>query len=500
MNKAFLALGVLICMPFASICTKKTNYPAKDKLEYHLSWDGQSSTLKVSLDYIPANKDSTVFIYGSPEFGGQTDIFKIVQNINCNSSDSLKINSQEHQITIYHSDVEPKRINYEINGQLVNNPKRAIYDELFRPVITEKTMYMVGCFFMMNPTEQKVSSFSIQWDSFPEHFPYFISTEPESSPLKKQIITMSKKEEVLFVMGPDLLINKYSVHGIPYYSITSKRDTMNNLSSELMPFFKSYFPDIRDFWQDDHAPYYYICTLPLFSTNQSMAGGFGCGPGFMMKYTGKFDDWNKKIIAHETAHNWIGQTMVLGKNSFEHQWFGEGFNDYVMLLNLIKSDMIDQTGFLHYLNTDMFLKHYTSPAREAKNDSIAPNYWRNDDYEKLPYRRGFIFAFYLDNKIRMASEGHQSIRDVLLALLEKNREIRSADPCANLSLNDFITITAYYLPHEQLQQEIENYLIQGNLIDFRNVKLIREFKVNYRNDVPVLEISDNINLKKSFSW
>jgi len=238
MERLFLTYIILVFIPFTGLNTRTIHHILNNNLEYHLRWDGKSTILKVSLEYTPVTKDSTVFIYGSESFGGQKDIFKVVQNIKCDASDSIKITPKERRITVfYHSDEQPKRINYEINGQLVSNSGRAIYDELFRPVITGKTMYMVSCFFMMNPVKQKVSSFSIQWDSFPEHVPYFISTDPETSPLKKQTIAISKKEEILIVTGTDLLINKYDVHGIPYYSITSKRDTVNNLKAKLEPFF-----------------------------------------------------------------------------------------------------------------------------------------------------------------------------------------------------------------------------------------------------------------------
>jgi len=500
MDKAFLALGILISMPLAFLHAKIITHTPTDKLEYHLSWDGNSTVLKVSLDYTPFNKDSTVFTYGSENFGGQTDIFKVIQNINCNSSDRIKITAKERKITIYHSDDTPKSINYEINGQLVNNPKRAIYDQLFRPVIAKKTLYMVSSFFMLNPVIQKASAFSIQWDSFPANMSYFISTAPRTSPLIKQTLAISKKEDLLLLMGQDLLITSYNVHGIPYYSITSKKDTINNLPAELEPFFKSYFPDLRDFWQDDQAPFYYICALPLFTSNKSMTGGFGCGNGFMMKYAGKFDEWNKKVIAHETAHTWIGQGMVIGNSNFDHQWFGEGFDDYVTILNLVKSGLIDKSGFLNYLNKNVFLKHYTSPVKEAVNDSISPNYWKNDNYQKLPYTRGFIYAFYLDNQIRINSGGTRTIRDFLLALFKKNREIKSTDSTTNLSLNDFITTAANFLPTEHVDQEIDNYIIQGRPLDYRKVKLISDFKIDYDGEVPVLKINGRTDLQKVFSW
>ncbi len=48
-------------------------------LHYQLALD--SNTLHVTLTYYPVEPDSTVFVYGEPNFGGQPDIFDAVRNV-----------------------------------------------------------------------------------------------------------------------------------------------------------------------------------------------------------------------------------------------------------------------------------------------------------------------------------------------------------------------------------------------------------------------------------
>ena len=499
MNKLPAVLSVL-GLSIITLSAKAKTTTAGAKLAYHLSWDGKSSVLKVSLEYTAASKDSTVFIYGEPNFGGQTEIFKVLQNMTADGPDKLKLTPKDRKITVYHVGAGVKRINYEINGQLVGNPKRATVDELFRPLITQKVLYLLPRFFMINPIDQGAAMVSIQWDSFPPGLPYFISTAAGSAPSVKQTIPVKKEDEVLMLMGPDLVIDKYEVHHIPYYSITSKSDTINNLKTELAPFFNRYFPDLRDFWKDDQSPYYYICILPLLSIDKPWATGFGWGHGFVMKYSGKFDDNKKRVLAHETSHSWIGNGMQIGNDEFDNQWFGEGFNDYVMLINMVKSGISGKDSFLSYVNKDNLLAHYSSPAKSVPNDSIAAKFWTDKNYQVLPYKRGFIYAFYLDNQIRLASDGKQSIRDFLLVLLKRNKEIKAVNPGANLTPDDFIKSVAGFLPEKQVRQEVETYMLKGTPLNFREIKLIDGLNINYQGNIPVLSIRGDIDIEKALSW
>jgi hypothetical protein len=470
------------------------------RLEYHLSWDGKSPLLNVTIAYTPASSDSTVFTFGIQNFGGQVDIFKILGQIKSGAGDRVKVMASEKKVVVYHTGGGLKKLSYTVDGQLNTNPARAVYNELFRPVVTPGSLYIMPLIFMLEPQKHPATSLSVQWDSAPKKIGYFMSAAPGAGPFKKQVIGIKAIDDFLMVMGDDLIVNTYKVHNIPYYSITSKKDTINNLKTELEPFFTRYFPGLRDFWKDDDALYYYVCMLPLKSAQKPLQGGFGWGPGFLMKYSGPIDDVKKQVLAHETSHNWIGLKMMIGQDSFDQQWFGEGFNDYVCALNLAKSGIYDHAKYIKYVNEENFAKHYTSPVKTAPNDSIAAKYWKDKLYEKLPYHRGFIYAFYLDNQIRLASGNKQCLRDILLDLFARSKEIKAANPDNNLKLSDFIDALSAFLPRAMVESDVDYYMIKGNPIDFKNVKLISDFKIDFDKDVPVLKLTDNGDLDNFLKW
>lgn len=474
----------------------------QSKQDYYMNWDGISSILKVKLIYT-AEKDSTVFEFASEGFGGQTDIFKVVKNIHGAPSDQIKINEKERKITIYHTGRHHNTLYYEIDGAQPDYKKPSIYTELFRPVITKGYLSFVNDFFMMKPIGESNSDkqeINIIWEKFPKKYSYFNSVEPMAAPNKKLKINRESFGRLLFVMGDKIAIKKYNVKQIPYYSITSTEEQYKDLETKLPPFFKDYFPNLRKFWEDNKAPFYFVAVLPLKYAGKTRGGGFGMDNGFMMKYLGDFTSWEKEVIAHETSHNWIGIKMMLGNDSFDHQWFGEGFNDYVTIINLARSKVFSKEEFLDYLNKDNFKEHYTSPVKDSTNASIAKNYWTDyKNFGKLPYRRGLIYAFYLDNQIRLASNGKFTLRNFLLDIF-KGKQIDKNPDKNGISLDEFINLGSNYIPKEQLQNEIDTYMIRGKPIDFKTVKLIPEFQIEFENGIPQVKLAEKSDLTIIYNW
>lgn len=466
--------------------------------DYHLSWDGQSSLLKVKLNYT-ANNDSTVFEYGEPDFGGQLDIFKVLKNVKSPKGEKININEKDRSITVYHQGKGSKTITYQIDGGQPADKKPSIYTELFRPVIMKGFFTFVTNFFMLETSEEN-PLISVVWDEYPKKMAYFNSIDPKAPPHQKMTLEKNKLGRRFFAMGNTLKVTPYKVGEIDYYSIYADEEAYKDLNTATPPFFISFFPSIRKFWNDYDAPFYFVAVLPIQYGGKTGAGGFGMDNGFLMKYRGDFTSWEKAVVAHETSHTWIGQKMIIGNKNFDHQWFGEGFNDYVTQINLVNSGIFSKEDFLNYLNDNNFQKHYTSPVKDASNAAIADKYWTDyKNYGKLPYRRGLIYAFYLDNQIRLASGGKHTLRDFMQDLFALYRSRKDAEN-HSLTLDEFIEKGAQYIPREQLQHEVDTYLIKGTPIDFKTVKLIPEFELYFNGEIPQVKLAEGADLSKIYNW
>lgn len=497
MSKYNLRLSILFSLfliTFWSNAFAKSR-PPTGQMDYHLSWDGATSKLKVDLVYNTTGKDSTVFIYGDP-VGGQENIFKIVDHIAASDRDSLATRPIERKIIVFHKKQGVKTLHYEIDGTLIIDPTRALPNELFRPVIAANSFYIIGYNLFMDVIDNTYTKVGVVWDEYPKDMPFFISVAPEAKPNEQQVVAFDKRKDLLMVMDKELLIQKYNVLGSRYYAITSKRDTIVDMQKDLTPFFSNFFPTTKNFWQDYKSGYYFLCVLPLKNKVPSTRTGMNLGNGFSMKYSGPYELSKKEVIAHETSHTWIGHGLRFKSTGMENDWFSEGFNDYIAVYNLAGSGMIDKTEFLKYFNENEFHQHYTSPVNTAPADSIGKHFWTDGKYERLSYQRGFIYAFYLDNQIRIKSGGRKNIRHLLLALFNENKK----NNFAPLTVDDFTQAASVFLPKAQVASEIDLYMMQGKLIDFSNVKLINEFKIQIVDNIPVLTISENSDLKTIYSW
>ncbi|MCE7054200.1 hypothetical protein LZF95_05900 [Algoriphagus sp. AGSA1] len=475
----------------------------KSFMDYVLSWDGESSILKVELTYSAAQKDSTVFIFGDPSFGGQKDIFNVIKNIRCAEPEVLKIEEADRRITVYHNGAKKHKLTYEIDGSLpADKPTMVSQRELFRPVITKGVLTLVNKQFALAITDKSNPLVSFSWHSYPEDASYFNSVQPsQKDPSEKLSAHYDEISNlVCFVMGDNIEVREYSIMDVPYYCVTTKEDTYgNDLQGSLSPFFESYFQSIHRFWNDTDFPFYFLSVTALQNNQKEIGGGgFGIKNGFVMKLGRVFGLREQYVTAHETAHTWAGIKIMLGEDSFDHQWFGEGFNDYTAIINLVNSKIYGREEFLNYLNDDNFKQHYESEIKGAHNDSIAANYWTDyANYGKLPYRRGFIYAFYLDNQIRLASNGKFTLRNTLLDLYAL-RKTKKKDEI--LTVEDFINVGAAYLDKKELAAQISRYMISGQPIDFNTVKLIGEFEVEIDETIPKVSLTERADLLKIYQW
>ena len=109
----------------------------------------------------------------------------------------------------------------------------------------------------------------------------------------------------------------------------------------------------------------------------------------------------------------------------------------------------------------------------------------------MPYRRGLIFAFYLDNQIRINSGDKYSLRDFLLDLKSKGE---------NITIDYFIEIGSKYLPKEKLIEDIDLYIIKGKFIDFSKISLMPYFISSIENGIPKIRIKENTSIKDIYVW
>ncbi|MDY3316654.1 hypothetical protein PG630_04945 [Riemerella anatipestifer] len=98
------------------------------------------------------------------------------------------------------------------------------------------------------------------------------------------------------------------------------------------------------------------------------------------------------IFNHEMMYDWIG-----GKISIKHEelnyWFSEGFTDYYTYKNRLRNNDLTLKEWLDSFNTEVIKAHWENPERNKPNYVIKDDFWKSENVEKIPYRRGAILLF-----------------------------------------------------------------------------------------------------------
>lgn len=162
----------------------------------------------------------------------------------------------------------------------------------------------------------------------------------------------------------------------------------------------------RQFWGNDVDGPFLVTLFELSGTGSS--GGTGRSDAFALYGTPDTAEASfVRTIAHEHMHSWIPYRIGAFPEQDEalEYWLSEGFTDFYAERTLLRSGIWSLDDFVGDLN-DKLLEYASSPVREAPNARIAKEFWTSNAVSQLPYERGMLFAYLLDDRIRKAGKGN----------------------------------------------------------------------------------------------
>lgn len=468
----------LILIVLLAVMGCQRSNPTEPGLRYELSYDATAQKINVVMQYTPVNDDSITFFYGNPGFGGQDDIFNCVQGFSV--SGKYRLVDSLRQVKVYPDGKMPIEIHYSI---VDDGARGEFVRELFRPVLKEDYLYCASLNLLFLPDDDAMPV-KLQWL---ENEPFRIVSYIDPN-LKEGEWWSGRVEDLrmsLFVGGIHLNMEPCKAGHADGYVITQLTDSLKFNAPLVKDFFVKYFSTCREFWQDTAWEEYSLAVLPFLDEEITHTiGGIGYEKGFCAKYCLKSDsvlsETNMFTIAHEVGHHWIGTALSTDTKS---QWFGEGFNDYQTYYHLSHCGLMSDDWFERRFNSEMET-YYNSPISTLPNEEVWKNYWTMGDYNRLPYRRGCIFAFFLDNQIRLATDG----KNDFMSLMRTLKQVAEAKDGGQLEVEDFIQATARFLPENDVRRYVEDYIMQGQLIDFSTIPLAKEFSVSIEEGVPAVKV------------
>lgn len=226
-------------------------------------------------------------------------------------------------------------------------------------------------------------------------------------------------------------------------------------------------------WKDSLLKNYTISLLQYQTIDDENSPSFYNGTGLnnmflvALSSNGNIDDLDY-LFNHELTHHWIGGIIDFeGENFAPNTWFSEGFTDYMTITNTYKYKLVTKEKFIKNIN-DVINEYYCSPIAEVPNDSITNNFWRDNNYNKLPYRRGFVFAMYLNYLMKENSNGKYNLSDFMSELFSWS-VVNNGKKLNNKLFIDFVNKHT----EKPIDDFFKQHIIDGNLIeieewDFKN--------------------------------
>lgn len=443
----------------------------KDQLiTYKITPQLDQNRLKVEMTL--KGDDSTATLLSFQNYAwGEENLFNCLDSVSALNK-GVKVEQFPDKDEIHVSNHRPKeelRLVYYIQKEPDYEFKGA---SSYRPEINSDYFHILGHSLLALPQrDTQELQMKIQWNCPSEEFYVHNSFGNE----KEQILNIDLDAfySSLFV-GGDYRSYQFEIKGKPvYYTTRGKWKTIKD--DEVVEMVKKTIETQRNFWNDHSDTLFTIFMTPTnepwTETSKSFSlggtamhnsfGAFCSNNDGLQLYSDKGESESPSLVwlyNHELMHNWIGHTI---KNKEEEQqyWFSEGFTEYYAHKNMLFNNFCDTGQFLSVVNS-VLRKHQNSPVSTAPNDSInRANFWGTRTYQKLPYNRGFLYAFFLDG---MLYKKGKKLNDLMHQFYEKSTN----DQAFRLGDSTFIEGVSYYLDSKDVNNWHQKYILDGEYIDF----------------------------------
>lgn len=369
----------------------------------------------------------SVYFHFSNDVWGESDLHDCLTDLKgSDKSYRFRKVSDSNRLVVIRPHMQEVRFSYHIRQDKADHPditNRPKVQQTYFHILGESLFTVPESFFVGIGKDPQVHV-TIDWIGFPENFTIhnmFGSQE------RHQEFTVSLWEALYhsLLVGGDYRLQTFHFQSNPVI-LAVRGDWYTYTDSLFLQKLRETISVQRTFWNDNRFPYYTVIISPQITfkdssyRGQSMTGS-GIYNGFMIQSTNNvFNSWSSMnyIFYHEMMHDWIGGKLRVRYEELNY-WFSEGFTDYYTFKGRLRSGSLGREEWLSEFNREVWKAHYLNPERNQPNYMIKDAFWENRNIEKIPYRRGALFAFWLDQQLLIQSNGQFSLDDLMRVLLSE---------------------------------------------------------------------------------
>lgn len=431
---------------------------------------------------MPADSSGVTMLDFPNEAWGQKDLYNILGQMQLlNVEGAIEKDLDSGRVILMHPK-EAKQLEFEyhlkqdFDGDLSTG-------RVYRPIIDKTYFHLFShSFFMVPKTVGDTIDIALHWTGFPEN--YTIHNSFGSGEREQFLEDMDRDlfGSAIFV-GGDFKVLKGDIHG-NRISLATRGEWVPFKEEDVFQVLEQTLTCQRNFWNDHSQEYFTVTMQPFAQEMGSSFQGTGLTNSFATSISNNdFTEIGQLVYLfnHELMHNWIGHA-IKNDNEEEQYWFSEGFTEYYAFKNIARNKINGLQGDYYVQEINRTIRDlYASSVVEAPNSEINyDNFWNDRDYSKLPYFRGAVFAFYLDQKIQNGSNGEKSLDDVMHQIYRdaftKNQKLEH---------DYFIGVMNGYWEGD-FENFFHKHIIEGQKVDLAG--LFEELRLDYEPMSDIYEL------------
>lgn len=465
---------------FIFFCFLSTSIFAQTKADFSYDIKLQSTgTIKgceVTLTYRSKNSRNSVF--SLPQIWGAESSLDFIKLKKIKGAKLIKQKNDDLNLSLKHKENATIQLTYFVKSLVKDSVYR--HQEEFLPNVQENyfVLFTNSIFIVLADSTDQLYTFDINWLNYPSTY----KNKPQTSfgDGLKQSLKYEKIGDLqnAAMVGGDFKTIAYSDPEKDRKIRYIYRSTWDFDPQVMANLVISTFKFQQSFWNDYSTKEYSVFMSPAHAENEfeMSYNGTGLRNSFNVVATNNRNTNPENmgyLFNHELMHHWIGNTILNGVDEELSYWFSEGFTDYFTFYNMKESKLITEKEYYFRMDS-VFIAHYGNELCSAINDSIKPNFWKRGYYGKLPYNRGNIFAYYLDNLLQTKTNGKVNLMKVMQKMMEQALvKKRPFD-------KDWLNETVKELAGFEVLDLIDRYIMKGETISVDDFNLVLKQKVELK--------------------
>ena len=479
-------LYLLIITALATLNSCNQNYKNSDDcLGYKINYIQSSKELLVIFEYASDENGEIKLKYENNSWGDE-NIFDCIASFNViPEPTNVEFDRDSSYVIIKTTPNQNSQISYAIKQDFEEKP---INQKRYRPIIDSTYFHVLGMRLFMLPAEafdsrDHTARIHLSW-KLPEKWPYHSSFGIEQD--QEIVVNQEELYSSIFV-GGDFRRYEFKYKEKPVYFL-SRGNWEKIQDDQVLQLLKEVIQSQYTFWDDEIIDRYSVTLLPTYEKRSYSIGGSGLTDSFVSfasnnKYL-QLDDL-RWLYNHELMHKWISQTIKIEEEVTDY-WFSEGFTDYYAYKLMLKNNDVSLQEYLDIYNNTILKPHYTSNVGEAPNSDLTyESYWSNYDFQKLPYRRGMLYAFFIDNQIKKRNHNEISLDNMMKEL----KGLAETEVNFRVGADSFKELLVQYLD-DTAAQDFDKYILEGSFIESDNL-LVDGLEIISEDNYPQFKLAEN---------